>query len=455
MSYELGIGLIALITAVYTILGGLKAVVFTDVVQSILLLAAGITVAFLTFSQPEVGGWAGMMAQDAAREMSEQKMHLYLPSDHPDLPWSGALTSLMVLHLFYWTTNQYVVQRALAARSLPEARTGIVAAGFLKLLVPFFAIGGGVAASLLFQQRIPDEVIDPDAAMPELIRMVVPIGFGLVGLISAGLLGAILSSIDSMVNSASTLVTFDIYRKWIKPGASDRELLILGRWMIALLIVVAAALALVTYDAESKGNFFLRVSSMSGHFTPGLFVVFAFGMLMKRATATASMCAIVLAPVFSFLIEPAYEAMAHASPTLESAFGSTLNFLHRVLLTTVFASLVIVVVSSRGGASSEQQAHTIAGIRGLRAGVLRRVGLFVVTGALALLGLGLLVDAGVVVPRVAAVIASLLVIGGASPWIRAGIAEGEGSTARRIVASDRFWTVILSGCTVFLMFEFF
>ncbi len=455
VSYEMGIGLIALITGVYTILGGLKAVVFTDVVQSVLLLAAGIAVALLTFSQPEIGGWAGMMAQDAAREASAQKMHLYLPSDHPDLPWSGALTGLMVLHLFYWTTNQYVVQRALAARSLSEARTGIVAAGFLKLLVPFFAIGGGVAASLLFQQRIPDEVIDPDAAMPELIRMVVPIGFGLVGLISAGLLGAILSSIDSMVNSASTLVTFDIYRKWIKPDASDRELLVLGRWMIALLIVVAMALALVTYDAESKGNFFLRVSSMSGHFTPGLFVVFAFGMLTKRATATASMCAIVVAPVFSFLIEPLYAALANSSPMLESTFGSELNFLHRVLLTTAFASLVILIVSSRGVASNEQQAHTIANIRGLRDGALRRVAMFVLVGAIALLALGLLVDGSLVSTRVAAVLASLLVIIGAVPWIRAGRSEGEIGLVRRILASDRFWTVILSGCTVFLMFEFF
>ena len=455
VGYELGIGLIALITGVYTIIGGLKAVVFTDVVQSVLLLAAGIAVALLTFAQPEVGGWSGMMAQDAAREVGQQKMHLYLPSDHPDLPWSGALTGLMVLHLFYWTTNQYVVQRALAARSLGEARTGIVAAGFLKLLVPFFAIGGGVAASLLFQERLPDQIIDPDAAMPELIRLVVPVSYGLVGLISAGLLGAILSSIDSMVNSASTLVTFDIYRKWIKPDASDRELLVLGRWTIALLIVVAAALALVTYNPDSKGNFFLRVSSMGGHFTPGLFVVFAFGMLSRRATATASMMAIVLAPVFSFLIEPLYAFIAGQSGVVSSTFGAELNFLHRVLLTTVFASLLVVVASRRGGVSPAQLDHTIAAVGALAPGALRRVAAFIITGITSLVALGLAVEADLVTPRVAAIGAAFLVVVASISWIRAPHRDVPDRSPWAWLRGDRFWTVILSACTVFLMFEFF
>ena len=190
--------MLAVVTAVYTIVGGLKAVIYTDVIQSVLLLFAGILVAVLTFSQPEVGGWSGMIEFDQARPRADQKMHLYLPTSHPDLPWSGALTGLLILHCFYWSTNQTIVQRTLAARSDREARLGIVAAGFLKLLIPFFTIAGGVAAAQLFALRMPERIIDPDAATPELIRLVVPAGLGLVGVVMAGLIGAILSSIDSL-----------------------------------------------------------------------------------------------------------------------------------------------------------------------------------------------------------------------------------------------------------------
>ena len=455
VSYEAGIILIALVTAGYTIVGGLKAVVFTDVIQSVLLLAAGVTVALFTFAQPEVGGWSGMMAKDAARAASEQKMHLYLPSDHPDLPWSGALTGLMILHLFYWSTNQYVVQRALAAASLSEARTGIITAGFLKLLVPFFAIGGGVAASFLFQARLPDTVIDPDAAMPELIRLVIPVGYGLVGLITAGLLGAILSSIDSMVNSASTLVTFDVYRKWIRPDASDRELLGLGRWVIAILIGVSAALAVLTYDAESKGNFFLRVSSMSGHFTPGLFVVFALGMLWPRTTATASTAAIVVSPVISFLLEPVYRWCADFSPLLTQLMGAELNFLHRVFATALFALVLAVLVSRRGETTERQRSLTIAAMTEVPANLVRRTGLVVTCAVMALLGLGVTVDQGLVSPRIAAVVAAMAALAVAVPWIRRDVDHQAGGLASQVIKSDRLWASFLGASTLFLMFEFF
>ncbi len=466
VGYETGIVLLAVVTAAYTIFGGLKAVVFTDVVQSVLLLAAGIAVAIFTFAQPEVGGWSGMMAQDAARAVADQKMHLYLPTDHPDLPWSGALTGLMLLHIFYWSTNQYVVQRALAARDQREARIGIITAGFLKLLVPFFAIGGGVAASLLFQARLPGETIDPDAAMPELIRLVIPVGYGLVGLIAAGILGAILSSIDSMVNSASTLITFDIYKKWIAPDASDRALLNLGRWIIALLIGLAAALAIFTYDAEAKGNFFLRVSSMGGHFTPGLVVVFAFGMLWSKATAAGSVAAIVAAPPFSFALEAIYRHAAAAWPGLADVFGVQLNFMHRVFVTALFASAVLIVVSLQSDSTEKQRSHTIAAMRALPKRAIGRLLQAISLGAGSLLLLGVVVDRGWLSPRIAAILAATMVFAAFVPTMRkvsAGrddSASDDDEPARPrgrvpLWANDRFWAGTLSALTTFLMFEYF
>ena len=222
--YALFVIALAAISASYTIFGGLKAVIWTDVMQSFLLLLAGIVLALLTFDQ--IGGWSEMMLRDRA---GAGKMHLYLPSDHPELPWTGVLTGLMALHFFYWGTNQFIVQRALAARSDADARIGIVVAGFLKLLIPFFAIGTGVAAFYLFQERLPNRQIAPDTAFTELLLLVVqPIGFGIIGCISAGVIGAILSSIDSMMNSAATIVTMDLYRKYVNPDATDAQMIRVG-----------------------------------------------------------------------------------------------------------------------------------------------------------------------------------------------------------------------------------
>jgi uncharacterized sodium:solute symporter family permease YidK len=151
-SYKLGILIMALVTGTYVILGGLKAVIITDVIQSVLLLLAGLLVAFITFSQPEIGGWANLMARDLGTEGVE-RFHLYNSSNHPALPWTGVLSGLMVLHFYYWGTNQFIVQRALSAVSDKEAKMGIIAAGFFKLLIPFFSIGTGIAAFYLFKDR--------------------------------------------------------------------------------------------------------------------------------------------------------------------------------------------------------------------------------------------------------------------------------------------------------------
>ncbi|MGE0378884.1 MAG: SLC5 family protein, partial [Planctomycetaceae bacterium] len=171
---------LGVIAASYTVFGGLKAVVWTDAVQSFLLLAAGLVVAGLTFQR--IGGWGAMMAIDQAADGAD-KMSLYLPMGHPQLPWTGAFTGLMAMHFFYWGTNQFIVQRALGARSDAEGRAGIVAAGFLKLLIPFFSIGAGVAAFYLFRTELPHQTIDPDTAFSELVKLVVPVGTGVVGLI--------------------------------------------------------------------------------------------------------------------------------------------------------------------------------------------------------------------------------------------------------------------------------
>lgn len=365
--YALSILALAAVTGSYTVLGGMKAVIWTDVIQSVLLLLAAVVVALLTFAQPEVGGWTGMLAKDQAGD--RQLMRLYLPSDHQQLPWTGVLTGLMVLHCFYWGTNQFIVQRALGARSDHDARLGIVVAGFLKLLIPFVSIGAGVAAYYLFTARL-ERVVDADAAFPVLVKEVVaPIGYGVVGLIAAGLIGAILSTIDSMMNSAATIVTFDIYKRYINPEASERQLIWVGRVAIVLFLVVAALLAVFAVDRNSKGNFFLSIARYQSYLTPGLLAAFFLGMFWRRATGAGAVAAIIAGPLFSFSFAPLYARWAAAGadgsiPAIAGLFGSQLNFLHLVALSFAVALLVHVAVSLMTTADEKKQQYTWTGLGG-------------------------------------------------------------------------------------------
>ena len=328
---------LAVISASYTIFGGLKAVVWTDVIQSVFLLSAGLLVAYLVFR--EIGGWSALLAIDRA---GDNKMHLYLPMNHSELPWTGVFTGLMAMHCFYWGTNQFIVQRALGARSDTEARLGIIVAGFLKLLIPFFAIAAGVAAFYLFKEH---REIAPDTAFTEVVRLVVPTGFGIVGLISAGLIGAILSSIDSMMNSASTIVTVDIYKRYINPDAADRQMILIGRLSIVIFVVLAALMAIFILDPNSEENFFLQIVNYQNYLTPGLLVAFMLGMLWRRGTATAAFVTIVSGVFFSWLVEYIYNSYLGSSPTVAELFGEQLNFFHRVVGVILLCCLIHVVVS--------------------------------------------------------------------------------------------------------------
>ncbi len=358
IGYSSGILIFAAVTATYTIVGGLKAVIWTDFMQSVLLLLAGIFVAVLVFSQPEIGGLGGLLAKDAALPAADQKFHLYLPPDHPQLPWTGVFTGLLIIHIFYWSTNQFIAQRALAARTDFDAKMGILAAGFLKLLIPFVSIATGVAAGFLFESRLARGEISalplPDDAFPLLVQLIVPAGYGLVGIITAGLIGAILSSIDSMMNSGATLLTFDFYRRFVNPEASERRLILVGRVAILTFVVIAAGIAAAIYTEDAADNFFLKVPAQIGHFVPGMAVAFLAGVLWTRASASGAFWAMLSSPAFSFAIEWAYGAWVSPESGLAEALGPQLNFLHRTALTAAFALVVLVALSQTKGAGSRE-----------------------------------------------------------------------------------------------------
>ena len=368
LGYGEGILIFALVTAVYTVVGGLKAVIWTDVMQSVLLLLAAVFVAALVFAQPEVGGLGGLLAKDAALPEADQKFHLYLPTDHPQLPWTGVFSGLLIIHIFYWSTNQFIAQRALAARSEFDAKIGIVAAGFLKLLIPFVSIATGVAAGFLFESRVASGELSglplPDDAFPLLVQLVVPAGYGLVGIITAGLIGAILSSIDSMMNSGATLFTFDFYRRFIHPEASEARLVLVGRVAIVVFVVIAAGIAGAIYTEDASDNFFLKVPAQIGHVVPGMAVAFLMGVWWRRASASGAFWAMLVSPLFSFAIEWAYGAWVADGSALSGVLGPQLNFLHRTALTAMFAAALLAALSLRSGAGSpEAERYTWRGQR--------------------------------------------------------------------------------------------
>ncbi|MEY2905058.1 MAG: hypothetical protein RJA52_1074 [Bacteroidota bacterium] len=331
ISYELAIAIPALVVCSYTLLGGLKAVMITESFQTIFIILAATLLFFLTFSQPEIGGIKALGSLD---------MHLYLPSNHPDLPWTGVFTGLVILNFFYWNSNQLIVQRVIAAETDRDAQLGMIGAGFLKLLIPFLTISTGVAASKLFHTRYSGMEILPDDAFLYLVDTVVPKNFGLAGLILAGVAAAVFSTIDAMMNTTTTLFTMDIYKKYLHKTAGEGEILKAGRITVFLMAFLASYLALKTYDPEGSGNFFLTVASRGSYFTTGIIVAFFGGIFSKRASIKGALMAILSAPIFGLGVEIFYQNYLNEIAVFRSYFGENLNFLHRVFISTVLSFIV-------------------------------------------------------------------------------------------------------------------
>jgi SSS family solute:Na+ symporter len=450
--YVGGVVALATITGVYTIIGGMRAVVWTDVIQSGLLLVSGILVAIATFAQPEIGGFSGLLANDAALPRPEQRMHLYLPADHPSLPWTGVFTGLLALHLSFWGTNQYIVQRTLAARSQQQARFGILAGGFLKLLVPFFSIAGGVAAAQLVAARMGDVQVAPDEAFPVLMSLVLPAGGGLMGLVAAGLLGAILSTIDSMLNSAAALFAYDIYRKHWHRGAQDADLVRLGRMVVVVLVTASAFLAATTYDPNSQGNFFLHLSRQISYLTPGLLVAFLMGMFSSRATARGAAAAILTAPLLGVALEWAYAAQVAGATELPT-FGYELNFMHRTFLTVLACFAVHALVSRTTPHDPATDAYLFTTVTGTTTAHLQRLARWCAGYVLGNAVLGGLLVAGWLGAGVAGALAAgftLVLFGG---YLRQSPpADQDGHALPR---DDRWLAALLTATVTFVLYYFY
>ena len=302
MNFIIGLALFA---AAYSIWGGLSAVAWTDVIQVVLLVVGGLitTMIALHHLTPDGGVVAGASHLYSA---AGDKFSMILSRDNPqfmNLPGIGVLIGGMwVANLYYWGFNQYIIQRALAAKSLKEAQKGLAFAAFLKLLLPVFVVIPGIIAFVLFTQpegtaiienirsdfTRPDGSIVYDISYPWLIRTFIPTG--IKGLVVAALTAAIVSSLASMLNSTSTIFTMDIYKPYFSKRTDGSDLVYVGRIavMIALAIAVFVAPAL-----EAMPQMFQYIQEYTGVVSPGILAVFLMGLFYKKANSTGAIIGVI------------------------------------------------------------------------------------------------------------------------------------------------------------------
>ncbi len=288
MQLRHAVWMIGAIAVIYTAWGGLKAVAWADLFQGIALLVGGLLLFVLGVRA--CGGWESFTAHNADR------LHMVLPSNHPDLPWTGVVSGLGIVILYYCGLNQFIVQRNLAARTLRDGQLGVIFAGGLWLLVPFAIVMPGMMALQLYG----GQMARPDEAFPTLMKSLVPAG--LRGFMFAAIAGAVISSLASMLNSAATIFTMDVYHRLIDRSASQRRLVVLGRALTVAFMVAGCALA-PALDNPRFGGVFQFIQQFQGYIWPGVVAAFVGAFLLPRAPAAAGTIALVAGPILYGLLQ--------------------------------------------------------------------------------------------------------------------------------------------------------
>jgi SSS family solute:Na+ symporter len=322
-------GILIVVTGLYTILGGLRAVIYTEVAQACVLIVGSAALMFIGLH--DVGGWSGLHAKVPADFFS-----MWKPMNHPDFPWTGVIFGAPILGVWYWCTDQHIVQRVLAAKNISEARRGSIFAGFLKILPVFIFVLPGIVAAALYA----DVRGTADTAYPALVTRLLPIGFK--GLVLAGMLAALMSSLASAFNSCSTLLTWDVYRK-LKPVASEAELVTFGRG--ATILLTGLGLVWIPFMKYVSPQIYIYLQSVQAYIAPPIAACFLFGVLSTRLNGNGAMWALISGLVLGAARLIMELNRSHLTPGTFSYWFATFNFLHFAAWLFVFSVLVLVVVS--------------------------------------------------------------------------------------------------------------
>lgn len=345
LDFPLYVGIVGLVvySACFSIFGGLKAVVWTDVVQVVVLLIGGTVAAWGILDV--VGGPDGGVLAGIGNLVEAVPGHfnmIFSPDDtYRSTVDGGALKpsfellpgfavlfgGMWIVNTYYWGNNQYIIQRALASKNLPEAQKGVAFAAFMKLFIPFFAVLPGIAAFyLMTQENVAIDIEKADQIFPWVLGEYSTPGFR--GLTFAAIVAAIGSSVSSMVNSASTIFTIDIYNEFINPEASQKRQVTVGQFAAGGALLIGA---FVAPFLDGAGQVFQVIQEYTGFISPGVFTVFIFGMFYRKGTAKAALAVVLL----SVPLSVAFKFLMPGLP-----------FLDRMALIFLLSSILMIVLSA-------------------------------------------------------------------------------------------------------------
>ena len=344
-AFWVGAFLTVSLTGIYTVLGGLRAVAYTEVAQTALLLLGS---AFITyFGLEALGGWGELKSLAAE---NREAFALWRPLSDPEFPWLGMLIASPVIGIWYWCTDQYIVQRTLAAKDLTNARRGAIWGAFLKVWPVLIFLVPGLIGWALHQKGllvIPPKTdgsgIDGDMVFPLMVTQLLPIG--LRGLVVAGLLSALMSSLASMFNSCATLFTVDIYEK-LRPGRPERELLTVGRIATGVVVVFGIIWIPVMHNMAG-GGLYRYLQGVQSYLAPPITAVFLLGLFTTRINAKGALSGLLVGFVLGMsklTVEAINASQPFVGGSLLYQFAS-FNFLYYSGVLMLVSCLIVIGVS--------------------------------------------------------------------------------------------------------------
>tara|TARA_A100001234_G_scaffold205007_1_gene200355 strand:+ start:1467 stop:3119 length:1653 start_codon:yes stop_codon:yes gene_type:complete len=334
---------VVVFTGIYTVIGGMKAVIYTETLQAIILILGSIIITYLGLQ--EVGGWAEL--RNTVIAASPDHFNMWRPMSDPDFPWTGLLFGGTIVGVWYWCTDQYIVQRTLAANNIKIGRRGAIFGAYLKLLPIFiFLIPGIIAFALSIQNPEVFSIEKADRAFPMLVKTLLPVG--LKGLVAGGLMAALMSSLASVFNSCSTIFTIDIYKK-LKPNESEKKLLNIGK-LATTVIVVLGIIWIPIMEKIGGGVMYQYLQNVQSYIAPPVAAVFILGIVWKRVNSKAAITTLMAGLILLVLrlgSEIYFQPEISSDQIVDSYMFvfATINFSHMAILMFVFSILLCVSVT--------------------------------------------------------------------------------------------------------------
>ena len=334
---------IVIFTGIYTVIGGMKAVIYTETLQTVVLILGSVIITYLGLQ--EVGGWSQL--RETVIAVSPDHFNMWRPMSDPNFPWTGLLIGGTIVGIWYWCTDQYIVQRTLAANNIKIGRRGAIFGAYLKLLpILIFLVPGIIAFALSIQNPEVFSIDKADRAFPMLVKTLLPVG--LKGLVAGGLMAALMSSLASVFNSCSTIFTIDIYKK-LKPEKSEKSLLQIGKIATGF-IVLLGIIWIPIMEKIGGGVMYQYLQNVQSYIAPPVTAVFLLGIIWKRVNSSAAITTLLAGFVLLIIrlgSEIFYQSEISSNQVVSNLMYdfATINFAHMAIFMFVFSVILCISVS--------------------------------------------------------------------------------------------------------------